>query len=97
MSRSKHTIPHTQSSPCVNLSIGARAGRVEGGAGRGGAKDRKQQDIKKRDIKGSETWVFLVRNTCFICAVITSNKTETTAKIQLTFHVCSYGVITRVD
>lgn len=42
MSRNKHTIPHAQSSPCVNLSIGARARQVQDGTGRGGAKDRKQ-------------------------------------------------------
>lgn len=47
MSRSKHTIPHAQSSPCVNLSIGARARQVQGGAGRGGGKDRKQEDRER--------------------------------------------------
>lgn len=47
MSRSKHTIPHAQSSPCVNLSIGARARQVQDGTGRGGAKDRKQEDREK--------------------------------------------------
>lgn len=44
MSRNKHTIPHAQSSPRVNLSIGARARQVQDGTGRGGAKDRKQED-----------------------------------------------------
>lgn len=47
MSRSKHTIPHAQSSPCVNLSIGARARQVQDGTGRGGAKDRKQGDRER--------------------------------------------------
>lgn len=47
MSRSKHTIPHTQSSPRVNLSIGARARQVQDGAGRVGANDRKQEDRER--------------------------------------------------
>lgn len=47
MSRNKHTIPHAQSSPCVNLSIGARARQVQGGTGRGGAKHRKQEDRER--------------------------------------------------
>lgn len=38
MSRSEYTIPHAQSSPCVNLSIGARARQVQDRTGRGGAK-----------------------------------------------------------
>lgn len=33
MSRSKHTIPHAQSSPRVNLSIGAGARQVQDGTG----------------------------------------------------------------
>lgn len=49
MSRSKHTIPHAQSSPCVNLSIGARARQVQDGTGRGGANDRKQEDRERHN------------------------------------------------
>lgn len=52
MSRSKHTIPHAQSSPRVNLSIGARARQVQDGTGRGGAKDRKNRKIERETLKG---------------------------------------------
>lgn len=64
-SRSKHTIPHAQSSPRVNLSIGARSKAGTGRDRRGGAKDRKQEE---RDIKGRETPVraVVVRKTRFI-------------------------------
>lgn len=52
MSRSKHTIPHAQSSPCVNLSIGASARQVQEGV------EPKTGNRKiERDIKGHETRV----------------------------------------
>lgn len=55
MSKSKHTIPHAQSSPCVNLSIGARARQVQDGTGRVEPKTGNRKI--ERNIKGSETLV----------------------------------------
>lgn len=62
MSRSKHTIPHAQSSPCVNLSIGARARQVQDG--QEGVEPKTGNRKIERDIKGCETRVreIVVRN-----------------------------------
>lgn len=54
-SRSKHTIPHAQSSPCVNLSIGARARQVQDG--QEGVEPKTGNMKIERDIKGCETRV----------------------------------------
>lgn len=70
MSRSKHTIPHAQSSPCVNLSIGSRARQVQDG--QEGVEPKTGNRKVERDIKGCETRVreIAVRNLkhlFFIC------------------------------
>lgn len=49
MSRSKHTIPHAQSSPRVNLSIGAGARQVQDRTGGGGARGRKQENRERHN------------------------------------------------
>lgn len=55
MSRSKHTIPHAQSSPRVNLSIGARARQVQDGTGQEGAEPKTGNRETERKIKGCES------------------------------------------
>lgn len=53
MSRSKHTIPHAQSSPRVNLSIGAKQGRYR--TGQEGVEPETRNRKTERKIKGCET------------------------------------------
>lgn len=53
MSRSKHTIPHAQSSPRVNLSIGAKQGRYR--TGQEGVEPETRNRKTERKIKGCGT------------------------------------------
>lgn len=53
MSRSKHTIPHAQSSPRVNLSIGAKQGRYR--TGQEGVEPKTRNRKTERKIKGCES------------------------------------------
>lgn len=65
MSRSKHTIPHAQSSPRVNLSIGAKQGRYR--TGQEGVEPKTRNRKTERKIKGFETPAReVVSENCFI-------------------------------
>lgn len=53
MSKSKHTIPHAQSSPRVNLSIGAKQRRYR--TGQEGVEPKTRNRKTEKNIKGCET------------------------------------------